>query len=87
MRLHLQNDRGFQLTPLDLIVLFMALAVPNLPGSLHLPQGGAPAIAKLAIVFYAVEVLVVRAEGRAAWVRIAATAVLTGLAVRALVPF
>ncbi len=87
VRLHLQNDRGFQLTPLDLIVLFMALVVPNLPGSLHLPQGGAPAIAKLAIVFYAVEVLVVRAEGRAAWVRIAATAVLTGLAVRPLMPF
>jgi len=87
VRLHLQNDRGFQLTPLDLIVLFMALVVPNLPGSLHLPQGGAPAIAKLAIVFYAVEVLVVRAEGRAAWVRIAATVVLTGLAVRSLLSF
>lgn len=87
LRLHLQNDRRFQLTPLDLIVLFMALVVPNLPGSLNLPQGGAPAIAKLAIVFYAVEVLVVRAEGKAAWVRIAATAVLTGLAVRTLVPF
>jgi UDP-GlcNAc:undecaprenyl-phosphate GlcNAc-1-phosphate transferase len=87
IRLHLQNDRRFQLTPLDLIVLFMALVVPNLPGYLHLPQGGAPAIAKLAIVFYAVEVLVVRAEGKAAWVRIAATAVLTGLAVRPLMPF
>jgi UDP-GlcNAc:undecaprenyl-phosphate GlcNAc-1-phosphate transferase len=87
LRLHLQNDRRFQLTPLDLIVLFMALVVPNLPGSLHLPEGGAPAIAKLAIVFYAVEVLVVRAEGRAAWVRIAATAVLMGLAVRPLVPY
>jgi len=87
VRLHLQNDRRFQLTPLDLIVLFMALVVPNIPGSLHLPQGGAPAIAKLAIMFYAVEVLVVRAEGRAALVRIAATAVLTGLAVRPLLPF
>jgi UDP-GlcNAc:undecaprenyl-phosphate GlcNAc-1-phosphate transferase len=86
-RLHLQNDLRFQLTPLDLIILFMALVVPNLPGSLHLPEGGAPAIAKLAIVFYAVEVLVVRAEGRAAWVRVAATVVLTGLAVRPLMPF
>lgn len=87
VRLHFRNDRRFQLTPLDLIVLFMALVVPNLPGSLQLPRGGAPAIAKLAIVFYAVEVLVVRAEGRAAWVRIAATAVLIGLAVRPLMPF
>ncbi len=82
VRLRLHNDRRFQVTPLDLIVLFMALVVPSLPGTLHLPQGGAHAIAKLVIVFYAVEMLVSRAEGRAAWVRIAAAAVLAGLAVR-----
>jgi len=87
VRLRLYNDRRFQLTPLDLIVLFMALVVPSLPGTLHLPQGGAHAIAKLAIVFYAVEMLVSRSEGRAAWVRIAAAAVLAVLAVRPLVPF
>jgi UDP-GlcNAc:undecaprenyl-phosphate GlcNAc-1-phosphate transferase len=87
VRLRLHNDRRFQVTPLDLIVLFMALVVPSLPGTLHLPRGGAHAIAKLVIVFYAVEMLVSRAEGRAAWVRIAAAAVLAGLAVRPLVPF
>jgi UDP-GlcNAc:undecaprenyl-phosphate GlcNAc-1-phosphate transferase len=87
VRLRLYNDRRFQLTPLDLIVLFMALVVPSLPGTLHLPQGGAHAIAKLVIVFYAVEMLVSRSEGRAAFVRIAAAAVLAGLAVRPLVPF
>jgi UDP-GlcNAc:undecaprenyl-phosphate/decaprenyl-phosphate GlcNAc-1-phosphate transferase len=87
VRLRLHNDRRFQVTPLDLIVLFMALVVPSLPGTLHLPLGGAHAIAKLVIVFYAVEMLVSRAEGRAAWVRIAAAAVLAGLAVRPLVPF
>lgn len=86
VRLRLYNDRRFQLTPLDLIVLFMALVVPSLPGTLHLPQGGAQAIAKLAIVFYAVEMLVSRSDGRAAWVRIAAAAVLAVLAVRPLVP-
>jgi len=31
VRLRLQNDRRFQVTPLDLIVLFMALIVPSLP--------------------------------------------------------
>jgi UDP-GlcNAc:undecaprenyl-phosphate/decaprenyl-phosphate GlcNAc-1-phosphate transferase len=87
VKLRLHNDRRFQVTPLDLIVLFMALVVPSLPGTLHLPQGGAHAIAKLVIVFYAVEMLVSRAEGRAAWVRIAAATVLAGLAVRPLVPF
>jgi UDP-GlcNAc:undecaprenyl-phosphate/decaprenyl-phosphate GlcNAc-1-phosphate transferase len=86
IRLRLHNDRRFQLTPLDLIVVFMALVVPSLPGTLHLPQGGAHAIAKLVIVFYSVEMLVSRSEGRAAWVRIAAAVVLAGLAVRPLVP-
>jgi hypothetical protein len=85
VRLRLHNDRRFQLTPLDLIVLFMALVVPNLPGTLHLPQGGALAIAKLVIVFYATEMLVSRSEGNAAWVRMAAVAVLAGLALRPLV--
>jgi UDP-GlcNAc:undecaprenyl-phosphate GlcNAc-1-phosphate transferase len=86
VRLRLHNDRRFQLTPLDLIVLFMALVVPSLPGTLHLPQGGALAIAKLVIVFYAIEMIVSRSEGSAAWVRLGAAAVLAGLAVRPLVP-
>jgi UDP-GlcNAc:undecaprenyl-phosphate GlcNAc-1-phosphate transferase len=86
VRLRLHNDRRFQLTPLDLIVLFMALVVPSLPGTLHLPHGGALGIAKLVVVLYSIEMLVRRSDGRAAWVRIAAAAVLTGLAVRPLVP-
>jgi UDP-GlcNAc:undecaprenyl-phosphate GlcNAc-1-phosphate transferase len=87
IRLRLQNDRRFQLTPLDLIVLFMALVVPSLPGTFRLPHGGALTIAKLLILFYAIEMLVSRAEGRAVWVRIAVISVLAGLAVRPLVSF
>jgi UDP-GlcNAc:undecaprenyl-phosphate GlcNAc-1-phosphate transferase len=86
VRLRLYNDRRFQLTPLDLIVLFMALVVPSLPGTLRLPHGGALAIAKLVILFYAVEMLISRAEGRDVWVRVAAASVLAGLAVRCVVP-
>lgn len=84
VRLRLNNDRRFQPTPLDLIVLFMALVVPSLPGTLHLPHGGALAIAKLVILFYAIEMLLSRAELPAVWVRIGAAAVLTGLAIRPL---
>ena len=84
VRLRLSNDRRFQLTPLDLIVLFMALVVPSLPGTLHLPHGGALAIAKLVILFYAIEMLVSRLELRAVWVRIGAAAVLAGLVIRPL---
>jgi UDP-GlcNAc:undecaprenyl-phosphate/decaprenyl-phosphate GlcNAc-1-phosphate transferase len=86
IRLRLRNDRRFQLTPLDLIVLFMALVVPNLPGTFNLPHGGALTIAKLLILFYAIEVLVSRSEGRAVWVRVAVVSVLAGLAVRPLMP-
>jgi UDP-GlcNAc:undecaprenyl-phosphate/decaprenyl-phosphate GlcNAc-1-phosphate transferase len=84
VRLRFYNDRRFQLTPLDLIVLFMALVVPSLPGTLRLPHGGGLAIAKLVILFYAIEMLVSRSELRAVWVRVAAAVVLAGLVVRPL---
>jgi UDP-GlcNAc:undecaprenyl-phosphate GlcNAc-1-phosphate transferase len=87
VRLRLHNDRRFQVTPLDLIVLFMALIVPSLPGTFNLPHGGVMAIVKLVILFYAIEVLVSRSEGRAVWVRIAVASTLAGLAVRPLMSF
>ena len=87
VRLRLFTDRRFQLTPLDLIVFFMALVVPSLPGILELPQGGALAIAKLMVLFYALEMLVSRSEDRAIWLRAAAACVLAGLAMRPLLPF
>ena len=87
VRLRLSNDRRFQATPLDLIVLFMALVVPSLPGILNLPHGGALGIAKLLIIYYSIEVLVSRSEGRAVWLRLAVVSVLAGLAVRPLLPF
>jgi UDP-GlcNAc:undecaprenyl-phosphate/decaprenyl-phosphate GlcNAc-1-phosphate transferase len=86
VRLRLQNDRRFQVTPLDLIVLFMALVVPSLPGVFRLPEGNALAIVKLIILFYSIEVLVSRAEGRALWLRVAVLYVLGGLVLRTLIP-
>jgi UDP-GlcNAc:undecaprenyl-phosphate/decaprenyl-phosphate GlcNAc-1-phosphate transferase len=87
VRLRLYKDRRFQVTPLDLIVLFMALVVPSLPGTFNLQHGGALTIAKLLVLFYAIEVLVSRSESRAVWVRIAVVSVLAGLCVRPLMPF
>jgi UDP-GlcNAc:undecaprenyl-phosphate GlcNAc-1-phosphate transferase len=84
VRLRLFNDRRFELTPLDLIVLFMALVVPSLLGSLRVPHGGALAIAKLVILLYGIEMLVARSEERSVWVRIAAGAVLAALLLRSL---
>ncbi len=62
LRLRLAADRRFELTPLDLIVLFVALVVPSLSGNFGLPHGGAVGIAKLVILFYAIEALVNRIE-------------------------
>jgi UDP-GlcNAc:undecaprenyl-phosphate GlcNAc-1-phosphate transferase len=84
LRLRLSRDRGFELTPLDLIVLFVALVLPSLPGSISLPHGGALGIAKLVILFYAAEVLVSRTEMPVVWVRIGIATVLTGLIIRPL---
>lgn len=85
VRLRLSGDRRFALTPLDIIVLFVALVVPSLPDTLGLPSGDALGIAKLVILFYAIEVLVSRIEMRVLWLRISAWTVLAGLLARSLV--
>jgi len=79
VRLRFYSDRRFELTSLDLLVLFMALVVPSLPGTLSLPHGGALAIAKLVVLFYALEILISGAEKNSTGLRIAAVAVLAGL--------
>jgi UDP-GlcNAc:undecaprenyl-phosphate GlcNAc-1-phosphate transferase len=86
LRLRLSPDRRFVLTPLDLIILFVALVVPSLPGSFALPDGGAAGIAKLVTLFYALEVLVSRVDLGVVWLRIAVAVVLIGLVLRPLVP-
>jgi len=52
------SQRGrFELTTLDLIVIFIALVVPNLPGSIALPADLPGGIAKAVILLYVVEML------------------------------
>jgi UDP-GlcNAc:undecaprenyl-phosphate GlcNAc-1-phosphate transferase len=82
LRLRLSQDRRFELTPLDLIVLFVALVIPSLPGTFGLPNGGALGIAKLVILFYAIEALLSRSETRVIGIRMVAALVLLGLTSR-----
>jgi UDP-GlcNAc:undecaprenyl-phosphate GlcNAc-1-phosphate transferase len=49
--------RRFRLTPLDFLVVFVALVLPNLPGSIVAPRDLGLAAVKLLVVFYAVEML------------------------------
>jgi hypothetical protein len=55
LRLRIAIDRRFELTPLDLLVVFVALVVPSLPGLVQLPAGAAIGIAKIVVLFYALE--------------------------------
>lgn len=84
VRLRVSGDRRFALTPLDLIVLFVALVVPSLPDTLGLPDGGALGIAKLVVLFYAMEALVTRLDVRVLWFRIIASSLLVSLVARSL---
>jgi hypothetical protein len=56
-RFWLSPTRRFELTTLDLIVLFIALVLPNLPGSIALPADLPGGVAKAVILLYVVEML------------------------------
>ncbi len=57
VRFLLSHTRRFELTTLDLIVIFVALVLPNLPGSVALPADLPGGIAKSVILLYVVEML------------------------------
>jgi UDP-GlcNAc:undecaprenyl-phosphate GlcNAc-1-phosphate transferase len=56
-RFALSPTRRFELTTLDLIVIFIAIVLPNLPGSVSLPPDLPGGIAKAVILLYVVEML------------------------------
>ncbi|HEX4676760.1 MAG TPA: MraY family glycosyltransferase [Steroidobacteraceae bacterium] len=57
VRFWMSTTRRFELTTLDLIVLFIALVLPNLPGSIALPADLPGGIAKSVILLYVVEMI------------------------------
>ena len=57
LRLRLSLERRFQLTPMDVLVVFVALVVPNLPGLRGAPSNLGFSVAKVIVLFYAVELL------------------------------
>lgn len=57
IRFRLASDRRFRVTPLDILVIFIAVAVPNLPGSVISAATVGESIAKLVVLMYAVETL------------------------------
>ena len=57
MRFWLSPTRRFEVTALDILVVFIALVMPNLPGSVALPPNLPAGIAKAVILLYVVEML------------------------------
>jgi len=56
-RFRLSSDRRFRVTPLDVLVIFVAVAVPNLPGSIATAATLGESIAKLIALLYGLETL------------------------------
>jgi UDP-GlcNAc:undecaprenyl-phosphate GlcNAc-1-phosphate transferase len=65
-RFVLARSRGFVVTSLDLLVVFVAIVVPLLPGPVQIPSAVTDGIAKSVVLLYAVELLSEGATGRAA---------------------
>ena len=85
LRLRLSRERRFEVTPLDLLVIFVALALPNLPGLRGAPSNLGFSVAKLVVMFYALEMLAGHSARTKAWLWRSGAVFLAVLAVRGLV--
>lgn len=59
IRLQLSADRRFRMTPLDVLVLLIAIALPNLPGSIISGYAAGWMVAKALLLLYGIENLTV----------------------------
>jgi UDP-GlcNAc:undecaprenyl-phosphate/decaprenyl-phosphate GlcNAc-1-phosphate transferase len=57
LAMRLSGERRFEATPLDLLLIFGALALPNLPGLAGAPSNFGLSAAKLVVLCYAVEMI------------------------------
>ncbi len=67
LRLRFWRERRFEITPLDVLVVFLALVLPNLPGLQGAPSNVGLSVVKLVVLMYAVEMLVRHSERTRAW--------------------
>ena len=82
IRFRLSRERRFEVTPLDLLVIFVALTLPNLPGLSGAPSNLGLSVAKLVVLFYALEMLSNHSDRTRAWLWRGALVFLAVLAVR-----
>jgi len=78
------RDRKFALTPLDVLVIFVVLVGPNLPGTPLNQPGISLLVAKMICFFYGCELVVARAQRSDDMMRFAMYATLGIIAAKAL---
>jgi len=86
IRMRTTRERRFELTTLDVLVVFMALVLPNLPGLQGAPSNLGLSVVKLIALLYAVEMLTGHSERVRAWLWRAGAAGLGIVALRGLLP-
>ena len=57
LRLRFWRERRFEITPLDVLVVFLALVLPNLPGLRQAPGNIGISVVKVVALLYAIEML------------------------------
>jgi UDP-GlcNAc:undecaprenyl-phosphate GlcNAc-1-phosphate transferase len=77
VRFRLASDRRFRITPLDVLVIFVAIVIPNLPGSIATAAILGESVAKLVALMYGAETLLAASP---AWARVPSAAALVLLA-------
>jgi len=85
LRLRFWRERRFELTPLDVVVVFLALVLPNLPGLQDSPSNLGISVAKLILLLYAIEMLVVHSDRVRRWTWSGCAVALSLVAVKGLV--
>jgi UDP-GlcNAc:undecaprenyl-phosphate/decaprenyl-phosphate GlcNAc-1-phosphate transferase len=87
MRLRFWRERRFEITTLDVLVVFLALVLPNLPGLQGAPSNVGYSVAKLVVLMYAAELLIRHSERTRAWLWMTTALALGILGLRGLAPF
>ena len=84
--MRMTRERRFEITTLDVLVIFLALVLPNLPGLQRAPSELGLSVVKLILLLYAVEMLTGHSERVRAWLWRGGAVALGLVALRGLLP-
>jgi len=85
LRMRLSQQRRFDLTTLDVLLIFVAAVVPNLPGLFGEGSNVGLSVAKLVVLFYAIELFSDQTRLGQRWVGTGVIVFLAVVAARAIV--